>query len=252
VGVHGFYTASSACVEKANALAQKYNTNIQIHFCENTNEVKQIQERYNVDVPSKLLQKYFANTNTILAHSVKLSDEDFEILKDLPVSISHCPVSNLKLGCGIANLPKMIENNINISLGTDGQGSGCNLDMFDTMKFVGLLQKGVNENPVLIPAYDVLKMATINGAIALNKENEIGSVIEGKLADLIILDLASITTQPVNDVFSDIVYNAKGSNVITTIVNGKILMENRELINIDEHKILNECYNILSKHIKCK
>ena len=155
-------------------------------------------------------------------------------------------ISNLKLGCGIANLPKLIENNINVSLGTDGQGSGCSLDMFDTMKFVGLLQKGINENPTLIPAYDVLQMATINGARALNKDSLIGSIVEGKLADLIILDLSNITLQPINDVFSDIVYNAKGTNVITTIVNGKILMENRKLLTIDETSIIKNCQNIFN------
>lgn len=245
VGVHGFYTASAQCIEAANNLAKKYNTNIHIHFCENSEEVKQIQEKYNVDIPSKLLKQYFSNTNTILAHCVKLTDSDFQILKDLPINVSHCPISNLKLGCGIANLPKMIENNINISLGTDGQGSGCNLDMFDTMKFVGLLQKGFNEDPTLISAYDVLKMATINGAIALRKDKEIGSISEEKLADLILLDLSEITSQPINDIFSDIVYNAKGCNVLTTIVNGNILMENRTLLNIDENKIIEKCKNII-------
>lgn len=245
VGVHGLYTASAQCVEIAKSLAKKYSTNVHIHFCENSDEVVQIKERYNVDVPSKVLKQYFADINSILAHCVKLSDEDFAILKDLPVSVSHCPVSNLKLGCGVANLPKMIENNINVSLGTDGQGSGCNLDMFDTMKFVGLLQKGINEDPTLISAYEVLRMATINGAKALNKENLIGSIEENKLADLIVLDLSGVTTEPINDVFSDIVYNAKGSNVITTIVNGKILMENRVLKTLNEIEVLKNCQDIL-------
>lgn len=223
VGIHGLYTASAQCVEKAIALAEKYGLNVHMHFCENSTEVKQIQERYNVDVPSEVLKKYFSDVNTILAHCVKLNDADFETLKHLHINVSHCPVSNLKLGCGVADIAKMLENGINVSLGTDGQGSGCNLDMFDTMKFVGLLQKGINEDPTLIPAYEVLKMATINGAKALNKADQIGSITAGKYADLIILDLSSVTLQPINDVFSDIVYNAKGTNVITTIVNGKIL-----------------------------
>ena len=246
VGIHGFYTASNICVEKARVLAKKYNLNVHIHFCENSDEVKQIKDRYDVDVPSKVLQKYFYDINTILAHCVKLRGDAFDILKNLPVSVSHCPISNLKLGCGVAKLPKMLENSINVSLGTDGQGSGCSLDMFDTMKFVGLLQKGINENPTLIPAYDVLQMATINGARALNKDSLIGSIVEGKLADLIILDLSNITLQPINDVFSDIVYNAKGTDVITTIVNGKILMENRKLLTIDENSIIKNCQNIFN------
>ena len=194
VGVHGLYTASKDCLIKAVQIAKKYNLNFHIHFCENTSEVEEIKQRYNVETPSEVIEKYLSDLNVILAHCVKLSNSDFDILKNLKnVNVSHCPISNLKLGCGIANLPKMLENNINISLGTDGQGSGCNLDMFDTMKFTALLQKGINEDPTLLPAYEVLKMATINGAKALNKENLIGSITEGKLADLIILDANEVT-----------------------------------------------------------
>jgi 5-methylthioadenosine/S-adenosylhomocysteine deaminase len=249
VGIHGLYTASSACVERAIEIAKKYNLNVHIHFCENSGEVQQIKERYNVEVPSEVIKKYFSDVNTILAHCVKLSDDDIKILKDLHVSVSHCPVSNLKLGCGVARLPELMANNINVSLGTDGQGSGSSLDMFDTMKLTALLQKGINENPKLLPAYDVLKMATINGAIALNKEDLIGSITENKLADLIILDLSGITLQPINDVFSDIVYNAKGNDVVTTIVNGKILMEDRKLVDLDENEVLTYPIN-LSSNVK--
>ena len=239
VGVHGLYTASKDCLVKAIEISKKYNLNFHIHFCENTSEVEEIKQRYNVNTPSEVIEKYLSDLNVILAHCVKLGDKDFDILKNLKnINVSHCPISNLKLGCGIANLPKMLENNINISLGTDGQGSGCNLDMFDTMKFTGLLQKGVNEDPTLVPAYEVLKMATINGAKALNKENLTGSITEGKLADLIILDTNEVTMQPINDIFADIVYNAKGHNVVTTMVNGNILMENRKLNNLDENEIL--------------
>ena len=116
--------------------------------------------------------------------------------------------------------------------------------MFDTMKFTGLLQKGINENPKLLPAYEILKLATINGAKALNKDDLIGSISEGKLADLIMLDLSDVLLQPINDIFSDIVYNAKGTNVITTIVNGKILMDNRELKNLNEDEIIQRLLQI--------
>ena len=245
VGVHGLYTASKDCLERAVEIAKKYNLNLHIHFCENTDEVEQIKQKYNVNTPSEVIEKYLSGLNVILAHCVKLSDDDFNILKKLEnINVSHCPISNLKLGCGVANLPKMLENNINISLGTDGQGSGCNLDMFETMKFTGLLQKGINENPVLFPAYEILKMATINGAKALNKDNLIGSITEGKYADLIILDTNEVTMQPINDIFSDIVYNAKGHNVVTTIVNGNILMENRKLKYLDENEILDSIKTI--------
>lgn len=245
VGIHGLYTASKDCVIKAIELAKKYNLNVHMHFCENFKERIDIENNYNEKNISNIIKTYFNNTNNIFAHCVKLSDGDIKTFKDLNINVSHCPISNLKLGCGIANIPKMLENGINVSLGTDGQGSGCNLDMFETLKFTGLLQKGINENPMLLPAYDILKMATINGAKALNKENLIGSIKENKLADLIILDLSDILLQPINDIFADIVYNAKGSNVITTIINGKIVMENRHLNNLDEATVITNCKNIL-------
>ena len=175
----------------------------------------------------QIIQKYFGDMNLILAHCVKLTDNEIESLSKMKnISVSHCPISNLKLGCGIAKIDQMAKKGINISLGTDGQGSGSNLDMFETMKITALLQKGVNEDPTAIPAYEVLKMATVNGAKALGLESKIGSIEENKLADIIIINPDTEQMQPINDIFADLVYNAKGSNVETTIVNGKILMEN--------------------------
>lgn len=249
VGIHGLYTSSKQCVEKAVEIAKKYDLNIHMHYLENSKESVDISDNYNGEMSNEIVKKYFKDTNSIFAHCVKLSPEDFNILRDYNIKVSHCPISNLKLGCGVADIVKMMESNIIVSLGTDGQGSGCNLDMFDTMKFTGLLQKGINENPKLLPAYEILKFATINGAKALNKEDLIGSISENKLADLIILDLSDVTLQPINDIFSNIVYNAKGCNVITTIVNGKVLMENRILANLDEAKVIKNCQNILDSNL---
>lgn len=229
VGAHALYTCSKSYLPKAIALAQKYGLNFQMHFCENAQEVKDIKKDYNVENPGDVLEKYLGNTNTILAHCVKLSDTDIEKMKKLNISISHCPISNLKLGCGIARINKLLEEGINVSLGTDGQGSGSSLDLFEAMKFTALLQKGINENPKLLPAYEIIKMATINGAKALRKENEIGSIKEGKKADIIILDMENPVITPINDIFSAIVYNTKGTDVDTTIINGKILMENKKI-----------------------
>ena len=106
--------------------------------------------------------------------------------------------------------------------------AGCNLDLFEQIKLVALLQKGIKEKPELMPAYEVLKMATINGAKALGLEKKIGSIEEGKRADMIIIDMTSTLTTPINDIISELVYNIKGSNVKTTIINGKILMEDRK------------------------
>lgn len=247
VGIHGLYTNSSEYIKKGINIAKKYSLPIHMHFCENEQEVQDIKQIYNVNMPTNVLEKYFNDTHNILAHAVKVSDEEIRIMSKINVNIAHCPISNLKLGCGIANIVKMQENNINISLGTDGQGSGCNLDMFDTMKFTALLQKGINENAKDMQAYEIIKMATINGAKALKLDYKIGSIQEGNIADLIILDLKNVVTQPINDIFATIVYNTKGTNVETTIINGKIVMEDRKIDKINEEEIYSKAEDIINR-----
>lgn len=225
VGVHGLYTSNEKYIKEVTDFARKNNLKIHMHFCENSKEVEDIKREYKVEYPAQVLERYFRGIKLILAHCVKLTDEDIKILKELDVSVSHCPVSNLKLGCGVAPVQKLLDNDINVTLGTDGQGSGSNMDMFETMKFAALLQKGINENPLNMMAYDVIKLATINGAKALGKENEIGSIDINKKADLIAIDLESTcVNKPINDIFSTIVYNVKGINVQFLMANGEILL----------------------------
>lgn len=247
-GIHGLYTTTDKnWLKKFIDVAEKENLPVHMHYCENSQEVSDIKEAYNEE-PVKVLKEYFNNVNILLAHGVKITEEDMQILKNMKVSISHCPISNLKLGCGIAKVSKMLEEGINVALGTDGQGSGSSLDLFETMKFTALLQKGQNEDAKVMKAYEVLKMATINGAKALGLANEIGSIEEGKQADLILLNLDNIETKPENDLISQIVYNVKGRNVETTIVAGKILMENRKLnLSLSKEELYKKCDEIISR-----
>lgn len=245
-GIHGLYTSNEEYVKKCVDFAEEKNLPIHMHFCENIQEREDIKSDYNVEEPSYVIKRYFKGIHNILAHSVKISDKDIENLKETNTYIAHCPVSNLKLGCGIAPITKMVEEGLCVSLGTDGQGSGSNLDMFETMKFTALLQKGINENPEDLPAYEVLKMATINGAKALNL-NETGKIEEGKLADLIIINMEETIINPINNIFAEIVYNVKGSNVDTTIINGKVLMENKKISNVNKKEIIQKCEEIINR-----
>lgn len=247
IGIHGFYTSNAQYIEKCVELAKKYNLPIHIHFCENEKEVEDIKRMYHVGSPVELIKKYFKGCHVILAHCVKLTKEEILELKNEDIFISHCPVSNLKLGCGIANISYMLKNGIEVSLGTDGQGSGSNLDLFETMKYTALLQKGILENPKELPAYELLKMATINGAKALELEDKIGTIEVGKSADIIIINLDTVLTQPINNIFSEIVYNIKGTNVETTIINGKIVMENRIIQFENEQEIYTKCNDIINR-----
>ena len=241
VSPHGLYTCSGELLAKSRELALQYNLPIHVHFLESINEIESIKEIHG-DTGANVLKKYFDGLHIILAHGVKISDEDIKVLKTLDCGIAHCPISNLRLGCKIADTTKYLEEGITVGLGTDGQGSGNNLDMFETMKIAGLIQGGIHENEKRILAKDVIKMATINGAKLLGLEDKIGSIEVGKRADIIIVDMSdkldNVKMIPNVDIVSNLVYNADGKNVDTTIINGQVLMENREVKFIDTNKVV--------------
>ena len=184
----------------------------------------------------------------ILAHATFISSDDQLLLKDKDVSFVHNPVSNLNLGCGIADITSYRNNHINVCLGTDGQGSGNNMNLFYHMSLVDLLQKGIYKDPTIMSSYDVLKMATINGAKALGMEEEIGSIKVNKKADIIILDFSPMESYPTVDLITQVVHNTEAINVDTTIVNGEILMRNHKLtLPIDEDKLKDKINQIIDR-----
>lgn len=247
VAPHSFYTCSEKLIESCKDMADKYNLLIHIHFCETEDEVKIIKEKYNLS-PAQVLQKFnMLDNKLILAHGTFIDKDDQKILKK-NVSIVHNPLSNLNLGCGIAPIKEYLDNSINVCLGTDGQGSGNNLNMFYHMSLVDNLQKGINKNSNILSSYDVLKMATINGAKALGLENEIGSIEINKKADIIILNYDNIENSLHPDLISNIVHNTESINADTTIIDGNILMENHKLLlNIDENELKEKLNNIINK-----
>lgn len=243
VSPHGLYTCSDKCLEEARNLAKKYNLPIHTHFLESIDEIEDIRKIHSMDAID-VLEKYFKDCQLILAHCVKANDKVIEGLKNLNCGIAHNPVSNLRLGCKIADVTKYLRNNINVGIGTDGQGSGNNLDMFEAMKIACLLQGGIHENEDRITSKEAIKMATIYGAKVLGLDKRIGSIEIGKDADLIIVDiepkLDNITKLPNNDLISNLVYNTSGRDVLTTIVKGKVLMKDRNILITDENEIINE------------
>ena len=214
-------------------MAKEYNLPIHIHLSENMNEVKTVTNKFGMK-PMEVLDKVGRlEKRVILGHGTFLSDSEINMIKDRDVSVCTNPVSNLNLGCGIADLVKYKKNGINVCLGTDGQGSGNSLNLFYTMSLVDYLQKGKYEDPTVMSSYDVLKMATINGAKALGID-DIGSIEVGKKADIIILDISDISLYPAYDLIPFIVHNCFYDVVDTTIIDGKILMMDKELkIDVD-------------------
>lgn len=247
ISPHSLYTCDLEYLKKCSNLAKEYKLPIHIHLSENLEEVNDIKNKYGMLPVNVLKETGILDSKVILAHGTFISNDEIELLKNYDVSICTNPISNLNLGCGIADLVKYKKNKINLCLGTDGQGSGNNLNLFYHMSIVDYLQKGKYQDPTVMSSYDVLKMATINGAKALGYNN-LGSIKEGNLADIIILDLNDLLVTPITNLISLIVHNCFGNVVDTTIINGKILMKNKKLmLDIDEKNLINKINEIKNK-----
>ena len=238
-GPHATSTASKELLEKVRKEADKYKVGIHIHMNETKKEVDTIVESEGKAPFEYLDDLGFLKDDVIAAHGVWLSKEEINIIKNRDVKISHNPCSNMKLSSGISPVQEMIAKGITVGIGTDSVASNNNLDMFEEMKFASLLQKVSTMNPKALTSNQTIQMSTINGAKALNLNKEIGSIEVGKKPDLILLDKNTINLTPMSDVISsNLVYAANGSNVNTTICNGKILMENRKLTTLNENEII--------------
>ena len=252
VAPHSLYTCSDKALEACTSLAKEYNLPIHVHFLESIDEIEDIKNKHGRPA-IQVLRDYFKDVHTILAHCVKLTDEDIEVLKTMDCGIAHNPISNLRLGCKIADTTKYLKQGLNVALGTDGQGSGSNMDMFEAMRVACLAQGGIHENEERITAKDAVKMATINGAKLLQLDNKIGSIEVGKDADIILVNieekLDNITMLPNLNKIANLVYNTSGRSVDTTIVKGNILMENRQIKNVDVNEVIMKCNKILERHL---
>jgi 5-methylthioadenosine/S-adenosylhomocysteine deaminase len=242
-GPHTPYTCSKELINGVRADADKYGVLIHIHVSETQNEVQEIKETYGMRPFEYLDDIGFLGPDVIAAHSVWLSDDEIEIIKNRGVKISHNPLSNMKLASGISPVIKMVENGICVSLGTDGAASNNNLDLFQEIKTSSLLQKVQTLDPSVIPASKALEMATIEGARALGMENEIGSIEEGKKADLVLVDMKAPHLTPFRNPISHIAFSAEGSDVSTVICDGKLLMHEREFLTLDEMEVMDLAEN---------
>ncbi len=247
VSPHAPYSCNPETIKSCVNSAKELNTGIHIHLSETLDEEKTIKTKY-----KKSATKYLSNLGVfdvpvVLAHGIYISDSDMKMLKNIKGGISHNPISNCKLSSGICNVTKLRKNGIAVGLGTDGIGSTTTLDMFEEMKTAAYLQKVNTMEPTSINAYDILKMATIEGAKVLGLEKEIGTLEVGKKADIIFIKTDKIHLVPENDISSNIVYSANGTDVDTVMVDGKIIMKNRKMLNIDEKEIMNKVKKVAKR-----
>ncbi len=248
VSIHAEYTTVPEIWEFARDLAVKNNVPMQIHMSETKKEHDECIKR-NGKTPARVFYDYGVfDVRTTCAHCVWISEDDMDIMAEKGVTCAHNPISNLKLASGIAPIEKMIEKGVNVSLGTDGCCSNNNHDLFEEMKMSLLLQKGTMLDPTIMPAYEALKMATVNGAYAQGRECEVGRIKEGMEADIILIDCDKPKLQPIYDKIAAVAYSANGSDVCFTMVQGRILYENYELKTID-YKAAVEEVNCYAKNI---
>jgi 5-methylthioadenosine/S-adenosylhomocysteine deaminase len=235
IAPHAPYTCSAATYQDARKLADAYGAPLLTHLSETQDEQKTILAKYKT-TPTRWLDTIgFLGPRLLVAHGVWLSGDDMKLLTQRNVTLSHNPESNMKLGSGIAPIAKAVAAGVVVGLGTDGPaGSNNDFDMFEAMDFAGKLAKVAGLDPTVVPARDLVRMATLDGARCLGLEKRIGSIEVGKEADLIAVDLTSERVRPVYDLASTVVYAAKASDVSLTMVAGRVLFDGHAVKTIDE------------------
>jgi 5-methylthioadenosine/S-adenosylhomocysteine deaminase len=241
IAPHAPYTNGKESLLAARDLALTFKAPLLIHLSETKDEQKQIAEKYGMS-PAKWLESIgFLGPNVLAAHGVWCDADDLRLLAERRVGLAHNPESNMKLASGIAPVVAARKAGIAVGLGTDGvAGSNNDLDMWEAMDFAGKLAKVSTMDPTALPAGDLLRMATIEGARAMKLDDRIGSLEAGKRADLVAVDLGRVGTTPVWDLRSTLVYAAKASDVSLTMVEGRVLWDGVRVRTLDEAKVIRD------------
>jgi 5-methylthioadenosine/S-adenosylhomocysteine deaminase len=244
VAPHSIYLVEREVLLACRALAVKYGKPMLIHLAETEDEVKTSQERFHASPTEYLQQIGFWGPTVVAAHGVWVSDDDIALLAQHHAGVSHNPESNMKLASGTAPVTQYLKAGVALGLGTDGAASNNDLDMFEAMRQTAFLHKLATRDPRALPAGTVLELATLGGARALGMDHQLGSLEAGKRADLIIVGMSQPRQTPLYDAVSHIVYVTRGDDVETAIVNGKVLMDNKRVLTLDEGKVLAEATRI--------
>lgn len=234
IGPHATYSCSPSLLEEIGELARKENFGVHIHMAEGEDELKDLNDKYGKRPVKYLEDTGLLKAHLIGAHVVYVNEDEISILQENNVNVSHQPTAKMRGGEEAAPIKDMLEQGVNVSIGTDGAGSKNHLDMFSEMNISALVNKFANRSPTAISAWDILEMATINGAKSLGLEDEIGSIEQGKKADILLISTEEPQFTPFHNIPSTLVYGTNGSNVDSVIVDGKILMENRKTKLKDE------------------
>ncbi len=238
LGPHASYSCGSELLMKIKEKAFQLNIGIHTHVAESRDMSKDLEKECRASEVEYLSKIGFLNERVLAAHCIDLSTKDMQIISKSRMNVAHAPVANMKLGLNAARVKELVDLGVNVGLGTDGPASNNSLDLFETMKTAALLQKHAYHDPTVLSSYELLKMATINGAKALGLEKEVGSLEVGKRADIVLIDMLKPHLKPLHNVCANLVYSARGSDVDTVIVDGKVLMEHRQVKTLNERTVM--------------
>ncbi len=241
---HSVYTCSPPLLQRAAALAEEKQALLHIHLAETMSEVSGCMEQYGCSPVQHLEQLGLLNERVVIAHGVQISEEEIALLAKRKVKVAHCPESNMKLASGMAPVQAMFNQGLTVGIGTDGSASNNDVDMFSEMSTAAKLQKVRDLDPTALKADAVLQAATMGGAALLRADAEIGSIKAGKKADLIMLNMNQPHLTPCYQPISHLVYAAKGSDVVHSVINGQVVMRDRQLTTLDELTIIEEMRKI--------
>jgi 5-methylthioadenosine/S-adenosylhomocysteine deaminase len=240
VAPHAIYTCGKENLIKAKRLAQKLGILLHIHLSETKQEVEDCIKQHGMRPVEYLDSIGFFESPIVIAHGIWLNENEQKILADKKASIAINTSSNLKLASGFDSFKSYLDHGVNLSIGTDGVASNNNLSIIEEMSLTSKLQKALNNDPTILPAKKMVEIATLGGAKALNKGNEIGSLEPGKKADIILIETDSIEAQPIYNVYSQLVYSLSSEQIKDVIVAGKVVMKDRKLVNIDEEELIDK------------
>jgi 5-methylthioadenosine/S-adenosylhomocysteine deaminase len=247
IAPHALYTNDKSTLLASAEIGRKYDVPVLIHFSETEDEVRGARDQYKMTPAAYLESIGFWGPKTLAAHGVWVTDEDIAILKRRAVGVAHNPESNMKLASGAAPVGKYLAAGVALGLGTDGAASNNDLDMFEAMRQASFLAKHATHDPTALSAQAALDMATSGGARALHMERLIGSLEAGKRADLITVSMSAVRQTPMYDPVSHLVYATRGDDVRTTIVNGKVLMKDRQVRTINRAAAIADANRLAAK-----
>ncbi len=234
---HAPYTVSDRTFARIATIATEMDAQVMLHVHETADEITQGISEHGCRPIERLRRLGMLTPNLIAVHCVHTNTEEIELFAKAGVHVAHCPVSNLKLASGIAPIKAMLEAGVNVGVGTDGTASNNRLDMLAESRLASLLQKGISGDAAALAAHQTLEMATLNPAKALAWDQEIGSLVPGKYADITAVDLSSLETQPCYDPVSHLFHAAGRENVSHVWVGGELLLDNRVLTTLDEAEL---------------